>query len=417
MIAAGRSDEASAGSRPPKAALETLAAGIRKARRAASAPFLRLGRRLPRAGWLVRPSEEPVEAARRLARDSVDPQLRRKVVASLEAELDDLVDDASGRGISDRAADELLLTVDILAWLRDGAEPPGWAAIELLEVQVALFNGARREDERETRAAFLDVLLLLLGEQVAALRGRLRRRRVNIETAEATESRLFGAGLEKLRISRELTVGDLAAGAGLDVVVVIGLLRGARAVSSSEVLFLADALQVDPGTLLPERPGAAAASRSPGVGAGRGPGEEVGPPRRGKSRRSVSPAATTPDAGGRAAGFSVPIDLPEAQSAILRDELESVLVGLAQDLVHLDRKTDPGGHAREVAAYGRLSAALITGRLNLPDEECRRAGERLASELDDRNEYERVVSEHEAFAALTALLRGAPPSAAAKGGR
>jgi hypothetical protein len=37
------------------------------------------------------------------------------VVASLEAELDDLVDDATRRGISDRAADELLLTVDILA--------------------------------------------------------------------------------------------------------------------------------------------------------------------------------------------------------------------------------------------------------------------------------------------------------------
>jgi hypothetical protein len=206
-------------------------------------------------GWLLGPSEEPVEALRRLAGDLVDPQVRQNVIASLEGELDDLLGDAADRGITDRAADALLEIVDILAWLRDGAEPPGWAAIELLEVHVALFNDARGEDEMEMRRAFLDVLLLLLGEQVGALReSRLRLRRINIESAEESEARRFGAGLEKLRLSQEMTVGELAEGSGLDLVSVVGLLRGARSVSSAEILVLADALKVDPGTLLPERP-------------------------------------------------------------------------------------------------------------------------------------------------------------------
>jgi hypothetical protein len=56
-----------------------------------------------------------------------------------------------------------------------------------------------------------------------------------------------------MRLSRELTVGELADGSGLDLIEVIGLLRGARKVSSAEVLVLADALGVDPGGILPDR--------------------------------------------------------------------------------------------------------------------------------------------------------------------
>lgn len=254
MMPAGRFDDGSAGRRAAEEGGATEA-WIGRAQTAASAPFLRLGWILLHVGWLVGPSEEPAQAVRRLAGDLVDPQVRRRVVASLEGELDDLLDDAAGRGIRDRAADAALTIVDILAWLRDGGEAPGWAATEVLEVRVALFNDARSAREREMRRAFLEVLLLLLGEQVAALRdGRLQRRRINIESTEGSESRRFGGGLEKLRLSRELTVGELAEGSGLDLVTVIGLLRGARLVSSAEILVLADALQVDPGTLLPERP-------------------------------------------------------------------------------------------------------------------------------------------------------------------
>jgi hypothetical protein len=239
MMPAGRFDDRQAEERTPGEA-RVIRAGTRTIRSVASAPLLGLGWGLVHAGWSVSPPEEAVDAVARLTGVPVDTQAREVVVASLE----------------------------ILAWLRDGAEPPGWAAMELLEVQVALFNDARKEDEKETRRAFLDVLLLLLGDRVMALReGHLRRRRINIESTEGFESRQFGAGLEKLRLSRELTVGELAERSGLDLVTVIGLLRGARCVTSAEILVLADALQLDPGALLPDRPGAA--NRAAGQGGSR----------------------------------------------------------------------------------------------------------------------------------------------------
>jgi hypothetical protein len=102
--------------------------------------------------------------------------------------------------------------------------------------------------------------------------------------------------------------------------------------------------------------------------------------------------------------YSVPIDLRVEQIEILGDEIDSVLIGLTQDLAHLDGKPDPAGYIEEVAAYGRLAAALTTGILQLPDRRCRRVLERLAAELDDRNDYERVRAEHEAFGALVGQL-------------
>jgi hypothetical protein len=255
---AGRFDDGRA-RRRPRGEGGAAESWIRKARSVASAPLLRLGSGLVQAGRSVSPPEEPVDAVARVTGVAViDTQAREVVVASLEGELGDLLDDAAAPGISDRAADALLMIVEILAWLRDGAEPPGWAAMELFEVQVALFNDARKEDEKETRQAFLDVLLLLLGDRVMALReGRLKRRRIDIESAEESETRRFGAALEDARASREMAVGELAERSGLDLVTVIGLLRGARCVTSAEILVLADALQVDPGALLPDRPGAA----------------------------------------------------------------------------------------------------------------------------------------------------------------
>lgn len=67
--------------------------------------------------------------------------------------------------------------------------------------------------------------------------------------------RVDGRIAPKLPIIVLIGVGELlAVGAGVDVLMVVGLLRGARSASSAEVLVLAGALHVDPGTLLPERP-------------------------------------------------------------------------------------------------------------------------------------------------------------------
>lgn len=119
----------------------------------------------------------------------------------------------------------------------------------------------------------------------------------------------------------------------------------------------------------------------------------------------------------RITSYPVPINLPAEHIEIVADEVDTVLIGLTQDLVFLDRRPDPAGHVKEVAAYGRLAAALTTGKLRLPDRGALKALERLAGELDDRNEYEQVRAEHEAFGALVELMRTPRPSPAAKGRR
>lgn len=116
----------------------------------------------------------------------------------------------------------------------------------------------------------------------------------------------------------------------------------------------------------------------------------------------------------RITSYPVRIDLPAEQIEIVADEVDAVLIGLTQDLVFLDRRPDPAGHVEEVAAYGRLAAALTTGKLRLPDRGALKALKRLAGEFDDRNEYEQVRAEHEAFGALVGLMRTPRPSAAAK---
>jgi hypothetical protein len=126
---------------------------------------------------------------------------------------------------------------------------------------------------------------------------------------------------------------------------------------------------------------------------------------------------TPSDSVERVTSYPVPIDLTAGQIEIVADEIDTVLIGLTQDLAYLDGKPDPAAYIEEVAAYGRLAAAVTTGTLGLPDRRCRKALERLAEELDGRNEYERVRAEHEAFGALVALMRTPRPSPAAQGRR
>lgn len=184
--------------------------------------------------------------------------LRRKVAESLSAELDDMLEDAAKRDISARGAEVLLLTAEIVRWLREGGELPGRGAIELLEVHVAIFNDARHEEERESQRALLAVLLTLVGAQARAIRaGRWRHRRVNVEAAEERERRRFGANLDALREERGLSIGQLAAGARLEVITVVGLIFGAEEASWGEIRRLAGALGMEPGRLIPEKmPGA-----------------------------------------------------------------------------------------------------------------------------------------------------------------
>jgi hypothetical protein len=225
---------------------------------------------LGRAADLLEPSAAVEAAESRSGR--LDPAPRRRVGESLEGELSDMLEDAAKRGLSEQEAEALLLTADIVRWLWEGEDLPGDGgdgAIGLLEVHVAIFNGAPHDEERQSQRDLLAVLLALVDAQAREIHGgRWRYRRVNAEAAENRERRKFGDEVDRLRESLGLTIGELATLADLEVLAVVELIYAAREAGSSEIRLLAGALDVDPGAFFPDPPdGAAGASSAPGAAA------------------------------------------------------------------------------------------------------------------------------------------------------
>lgn len=185
----------------------------------------------------------------------LDPGARRRVAESLKGELSDMLEDAAKREISEEGARALLVTADIVRWLREGEELPADGAIGLLEIHVAVFNGAPHEDERRSQRDLLAVLLGLVDAQAHEIHGgRWRHRRVNVEAAETRERKKFGNAVGRLRESQGLTIGELAAKAHLEVMAVVELIYAAREATSSEIRRLAGSLGVEPGELFPDPP-------------------------------------------------------------------------------------------------------------------------------------------------------------------
>jgi transcriptional regulator with XRE-family HTH domain len=178
------------------------------------------------------------------------------VIDTLEGDLDCLVDDAAKRGITERSAEELLLTVAVLDWLR-GGNLPGKGALDFMEEHVAVMNSARHDDEVELRDALRAVLEELSGAQREAIAaGRWSERELNAETALGRRLRRFGRNLDGLRRSRGLTIGELADRADMDVVNVVAFIVGAEEPGADALWMLAGALSTDPGELFPPEPGA-----------------------------------------------------------------------------------------------------------------------------------------------------------------
>jgi hypothetical protein len=100
----------------------------------------------------------------------------------------------------------------------------------------------------------------------------------------------------------------------------------------------------------------------------------------------------------------VPIDLPPAQTEILRDELLGWLAGIEEDLEAPLRPPDQAAAIEEGEAFGRLLAALDRHEIELPDEEAREAMSQAAEGYDEASSYERVVAVHDAHHALLSLL-------------
>jgi hypothetical protein len=99
----------------------------------------------------------------------------------------------------------------------------------------------------------------------------------------------------------------------------------------------------------------------------------------------------------------VPIDLPAAQTEILRDELLGWLAGIEEDLA-TEQLPDPGADAREADAFRRLLTALDRNEIALPDEEAREEMRRAAEGYDEASGYERVLAVHDAHHALLSVL-------------
>ena len=99
----------------------------------------------------------------------------------------------------------------------------------------------------------------------------------------------------------------------------------------------------------------------------------------------------------------VPIDLPPAQTEILRDELLGWLAGIEEDLA-AGPLPNPSEVARETDAFRRLLAALDRAEIELPDAEARKALGRAAEGYDEASGYERVCAVHDAHHALLSLL-------------
>lgn len=183
---------------------------------------------------------------------------RARVIDTLAGDLDALADDAAKRGITERSATELLLTVAVLDWLR-GGELPGKGAVDFMEDHLAGMNRARHEEEEELRGALRAVLEELVGAQQGAIAaGRWLGRDLDAEAVSGRLLRSFGRNLDGLRRSQALTIGGLADRAGMGALDVVAFIMGAEEPDAEALWRLAGALSIDPGQPFP--PGAGAPS-------------------------------------------------------------------------------------------------------------------------------------------------------------
>ena len=100
----------------------------------------------------------------------------------------------------------------------------------------------------------------------------------------------------------------------------------------------------------------------------------------------------------------VPVDLPLAQTELLRSELLGWLAGLELDFAHPEPLEEPEASAREAEAFRRLLTALDRSEIEIPDEDARDALARAAEGYDEASGYVRVCAVHDAHHALLSLL-------------
>jgi hypothetical protein len=147
------------------------------------------------------------------------------VIDLIEGDLDCLIEDASEKPIATQSVEEMLLNREVLGWLR-GGPLPGPGAVELLEENVAVFHQAPAEDEQANGKALRAALDELVRAQATA-------RAAGSYDGDAAgpterERRCFGKRLDELRAGRNMTIGELSARSGIDVVSIVALIHGRR---------------------------------------------------------------------------------------------------------------------------------------------------------------------------------------------
>lgn len=104
-------------------------------------------------------------------------------------------------------------------------------------------------------------------------------------------------------------------------------------------------------------------------------------------------------------GAAVALQFPTGHVRFLRETFADARAGVRDELENAKQLKDPDRLRREEAAYGRLLAALDE-LVIVPDNAVREVVGDLAKMIDASNEYERVVSEHEALHGLLGQITG-----------
>jgi hypothetical protein len=203
-----------------------------------SARLRRLALRMARAAL------DRLDDTRRLA-----PAHRAWLLEDVREDLAAMVDDAENRGVTERAAREMLVLRELTVWLEGGAQP-GSDATGYLERAVKVIPRNPHEDELARRNAYLAAIGDLGGDEGAA--SRLWRE----PSGDPGEARrlldLQGRRIRGLMEERGFNVGGLASRTGIDTVTLVSILFGLEEMRAGEWTRLSEALDVPLDDLIPD---------------------------------------------------------------------------------------------------------------------------------------------------------------------
>lgn len=174
-------------------------------------------------------------------RTGLDEAQRVWLLEDVKEDLAAMVDDAENRGVTERAAREMLVIRALIGWL-EGGEQPGSEAIRYLESAVRAIPRNPREDELAQRNSYLAAIGDLGGDEEAA--SRLWRQ----PSGDPEQMRMLldfqGRRIRGLMEERGLSVGELAQRTGIDTVSLVSILFGLEEMRAVEWTRLSEALGV-----------------------------------------------------------------------------------------------------------------------------------------------------------------------------